>query len=196
MSDDTQIPNPLPKELRDMLDFAAEAMQRTSEAIKKLSPGGLVAGAAKRPVGVRPQPSWTREQAEEWAERMCTWFEERERSEEALRQMVTEVVMCLEQNRHLSATRRWNVREVDGVLLVCRGDHDKHDGCVEEEWVRKPSTAMLARLLKAVQDVHDEHWNAEDGTWHMIQRSALVDVEPKYRALHDALEEWKRSNPS
>lgn len=37
-------------------------------------------------------------------------------------------------------THRWNVREdEDGALMVCKGDHEKSDGCVETRYVRLDS---------------------------------------------------------
>lgn len=62
---------------------------------------------------------------------------------------------------------RWNIREENGALLICKGDHEKHEGCVEfryvpsteaDKWKLKYQTLMYQNLSDILDECDEHDW--------------------------------------
>lgn len=49
--------------------------------------------------------------------------------------------------------RRWNIREGDGALYICKGLHDKGEKCKEEKWVRSEKFEAAQKRIDELEEV-------------------------------------------
>jgi hypothetical protein len=53
------------------------------------------------------------------------------------------------ENASLRATRKWNIERDGEDLLICEGDHEKHEACVAQRWVKSEAAAAEREELQA-----------------------------------------------
>jgi hypothetical protein len=81
------------------------------------------------------------------------------------------------QLRAWQASHRWNIEEHDGVLVVCRGGHEKAEGCEYERYVpAEPTEAMVEAAARAMSVLAGLDPDSE----------AAGTGQPKWRLFHEA----------
>jgi len=74
-------------------------------------------------------------------------------------------------NRHpfsdFNPPHRWNIRQEGEDLLICKGDHEKYEGCIEfryvpsteaDKWKLKYQTLMYQNLSDILDECDEHDW--------------------------------------
>ncbi len=90
------------------------------------------------------------------------------------------------ENEKLRASRKWNIERDGEDLLICEGDHEKHEACVAQRWVKadtlKAENARLREALRlAIEAV--EFWAAYASPYFQEKHDLAKDLQKLRAAL-------------